>query len=258
LRLNDLLREVKRQLTPLQRQAEAAQKHGGVVSELRAIKLHLAGHQIAGFQTRLERLHDERADLDARDTDLRTRLRDLDDAVLDAQQSLTALGGEGVADWVVRVEALRERARGFAALVIEKRRGVERELAAAADVGVVETLVADAVGLRNELTTLDAEVDALTLPGTDALLATETAEETLHAAEDRWRAAESEAAKARARADTLDQQLRAARAEAAAAVIEDLDGVVGPLVDHLEIESGAENAVAAALGDAMRSVVVRA
>ena len=126
-RLNDLLREVKRQLTPLQRQAEAAQKHGGVVGELRAIRLHLAGHQIAIEPVPASWMVDpndpartppdllglfvgdselERTELDTRDTELRTRLRELDDAVVDAQHSLTALGGDGVADWVVRVEAL--------------------------------------------------------------------------------------------------------------------------------------------------------
>jgi chromosome segregation protein len=258
LRLNDLLREVRRQLTPLQRQAEAAQKHGGVASELRAIKLHLAGHQIAGYQTRLERLRDERADLDTRDTDLRTRLRTLDDAVIDAEHSLTALGGEGVSDWFVRVESLRERARGLAALVAEKRRGLERELAAAADEGVVETLVADQVGLRNELSSLDSEVDALTLPGTDAQIAADTAETTLGAAEERWRVAEGDAARARARADTMQQQLNEARADSASVELDSVDGVVGPVINHLEIEAGAEAAVAAALGEAMRAVVVRA
>ena len=67
LRLGDLLREVRRQLGPLQRQADAARRHGAVVEELRAIKLHLAGHQIAGQQTRIERLRDERVELVARD-----------------------------------------------------------------------------------------------------------------------------------------------------------------------------------------------
>ena len=258
LRLNDLLREVRRQLTPLERQAEAAQKHGSVVAELRAIRLYLAGHQIAGLQTRTERLRDERSDLDRRDTELRDRLRELDDAVMNAQHSLTALGDDGLGDWVVRVEALRERARGFAALVGEMRKGIERELTAAADVGVVETLVADAVALRNELASLDAEVEALTLPGTESQVAADTAEAMLHAAEERWRAAEGEAARARARADSLQEQLVAARADATAGGIESLSGVVGPLVDHLEIETGAEAAVAAALGDAMRAVVVRA
>src|SRR5213079_2277579 len=62
LRLNDLLREVRRQLTPLQRQADAARRHGGLVAELRAIRLHLAGHEIAGLQARIERLRDARAE----------------------------------------------------------------------------------------------------------------------------------------------------------------------------------------------------
>src|SRR6478752_2638122 len=53
LRLNDLLREVRRQLTPLQRQADAARRHGGLVEELRAIRIHLAGHEIGGLQTRI-------------------------------------------------------------------------------------------------------------------------------------------------------------------------------------------------------------
>jgi len=256
LRLNDLLREVRRQLAPLQRQAEAAQRHGSVVDELRAIRLYLAGHQIAGLQTRLARLHDERAELGRREGELRGRLRSLDDAVIGAEHSLTALGAEGLADWMVRVEALRERGRGLAALLDEKRRGIERELAAAADEGVVETLVADAVALRAQMAALEAETSALTLPGTDALLAVEAAEAALHAAEERWRGAEGDAARARARADTIEQQLRAARADAAAGALEGIQGVVGPLVDHLQVEPGAEAAVASALGDAMRAVVV--
>ncbi len=255
LRLQDLLREVRRQLAPLQRQAEAAQRHGSVASELRAIRLYLAGHQVAGFQTRLERLADEHHTLLERDRELRERLETLDEAVVDAESSLTVLGVEGLAEWVARVEALRERSRGLAALLAEKRRSLERELAAAADVGVVETLVADAVALRADLASLDAH--ALTLPGTDALVAAETAEEILRAAEERWRAAEGDAARARAGADALERQLREARAEAAAGELEDVDGVLGPIIDHLEIEAGAEAAVASALGDATRAVVVR-
>ena len=256
LRLNDLLREVKRQLTPLRRQAEAAQRHDSVVGELRAIRLYLAGHQIAGLQTRLERLRDERAENERREVKLRGRLRQLDDAVIDAEHSLTALGNEGLADWMVRVESLRERARGLSALLAEKRRGVERELAAAADGGVVETLVADAVALRDELANADRAAEALTLPGTDAVLAVEAAEVALQAAEERWRSAEGDAARARARAESIETQLRAARADAAADELEGIDGVIGPLVDHLDIDAGAELAVASALGEAVRAVVV--
>ncbi len=246
---------MRRQLAPLERQARAAERHGAVVDELRALRLYLVGHQLAGLQTRLARLRDERQELAERDRALHERLAALDDAVVGAEASLTVLGVEGLAEWVARVEALRERGRGLAALLTEKRRGLERELATAADTGVVETLVADAVTLRNDLAALDAA--ELTLPGTDALDAAATAEDTLHAAEERWRAAEGDAARARAGADALERQLRAVRADAAVFELDAVAGVVGPLVDHLEIEAGAEAAVASALGDAMRAVVVR-
>src|SRR5439155_5420512 len=39
LRLTDLLREVRRQLRPLERPADAAPRHGGVVDELRGVQL---------------------------------------------------------------------------------------------------------------------------------------------------------------------------------------------------------------------------
>src|SRR5438874_2206472 len=53
LRLQDLLREVRRQLRPLERQADAARRHGSLVSELRQIRLHLAGRELASLQARL-------------------------------------------------------------------------------------------------------------------------------------------------------------------------------------------------------------
>jgi chromosome segregation protein len=278
LRLNDLVREVRRQLTPLQKQADAARRHGGLVEELRAIRLHLAGHEIGGLQTRLERVRDQRAELDATEANVRERLRELDIAVLDVEHSLTALGDDDLAEWLVRVESLRERARGVVALLAEKQRGVERELGVAADQGVVETLVADAVALRRELSEVDAEATALgprlteleeaerfvaaerarlgggATDGTDDALA--TAEERMWAADERWRQAEGDAARWRARADALSFNLGSVRAESGAERLDGIEGVVGLVADHLEIESGAEAAVAVALGDAMRAVVV--
>src|SRR3954467_9671177 len=116
LRLNDLLREVRRQLTPLQRQADAARRHGGLVEELRAIRIHLAGHEIAGLQARGERLRDRGSELNQREGTVRSHLRDLDVSVLDAEQALTAAGHGDLADALTRVEALRARVTGFTAL----------------------------------------------------------------------------------------------------------------------------------------------
>ena len=160
LRLNDLLREVRRGLAPLQKQADAARRHGGLVSELHAIRLHLAGHELAGLQAKGERLRDQSHALARTEATVQARLRELDLAVLDAEQALTDAGHGDVADALVRVESMRERARGLRALLGEKQRGLARELAAAADEGVIETLVADAGGLRAELVAVDEEVAA--------------------------------------------------------------------------------------------------
>ncbi|MET0627726.1 MAG: AAA family ATPase [Acidimicrobiia bacterium] len=254
LRLNDLLREVRRQLTPLQKQADAARRHDGVVDELRGIRLHLVGHEIAGLQARIERLRDQSAEQARLDAEHRERLRVLDLAVLDAEHALGAMSEDSSADWLVRVEALRERARGLQALVAEKLRGIDRELAAAADEGVVETLVAEADSLRAELGEVEGMLADGGAPGPEVVARHETA---LREADAGWRAAEADAARWRARADALDLGLGAARAAAGAMHVADIDGVAGPLVDLLEVEAGAEAAVAAALGEAMRAVVVQ-
>ena len=52
LRVQDLLREVRRQLRPLERQADAARRHGDVVNELRAVRLFLSGRELSGLRSR--------------------------------------------------------------------------------------------------------------------------------------------------------------------------------------------------------------
>jgi chromosome segregation protein len=264
LRLNDLLREVRRGLAPLQKQADAARRHDGLVAELRAIRLHLVGHELAGLQAKTERLRDQATELARSEAVVQARLRELDVAVLDAERALTDAGHGDVADALVRVESMRERARGLQALLAEKRRGLERELAAAADEGVVETLVADAGALRTELVAVEADAARLderrreversgASMDADELGEIEAA---LAAAERHWRECENDAGRWHARAEALAQALDSVRAEIDGSVLEGVDGIAGSLVDHLEIEAGAEAAVAAALGEAMHAIVV--
>jgi chromosome segregation protein len=277
LRLNDLVREVGRQLRPLEKQADAARRYGGVEAELRAIRLYLAGHEIAGRQARLERLHDARNENAEKERLVRARLRELDRSVLDIEHSLTALGHDDAAEALVRAETMRERGRGLRALLAEKQRGLERELTAAADEGVIETLVADADALRRELAEVDDESSALEpklaeVEAAEQDLAVERAARTdeqgdgtggvpaaearLTEADERWREAEAEAARGRARLDALDLALGEARAGTGAEALADLDGVAGPLADHVELETGTEAAVAAGMGDALQAVVL--
>ena len=175
LRLNDLLREVRRGLGPLQKQADAARRHGGVVEELRAIRVHLIGRELGGLQAKTGRLREQSHEFAREEATIQARLRELDVSVLDAERALTDVGQGDVADALGRVEAIRERARGLRALVIERRRSLERELAAAADEGVVETLVADAGAVRAELEALDPQSGELA----ERDLEVETAERAL-------------------------------------------------------------------------------
>src|SRR5207247_2629629 len=152
LRLTDLLREVRRQLRPLERQADAARRHDGLAAELHAIRLHLSGREIEQLRGRERKRVDARRDLAQREQDVRVELRAFDAEVLDAERALAVPGDDDVADVLARTEALRERSRGLVNLVTERGRSLDRELASVADEGVVESLVAEAAGVRTQLT----------------------------------------------------------------------------------------------------------
>ena len=63
VRLQDLLREVRRQLRPLEKQADAARRHGDLVAELAAVRRYLLGRDLAAVEARLASAERERTDL---------------------------------------------------------------------------------------------------------------------------------------------------------------------------------------------------
>jgi chromosome segregation protein len=352
LRVQDLLREVRRQLRPLERQAEAARRHGDLVAELTALRVFVAGREIDTLQRRLGALESEHLDFDRRESELKAQLARLDTEVLDLEARLSARGDAGLSDELVRVEQLRERARGLAALVVERRRSMERDRGQLMDAGVVATLEADAARLRDELVEVERELAAMaplaeeltadedafaaeradTLPFLDAASngaaasaaaevrgelrslrtsleraeaevrratgrsetlgervtriearlgelreACRVAEETegplverVSQAEARRRAAEADLAATRAdcedlartvsnwraRVEALELALDHARQRAGAERLAGLSGVLGPLLELVEIDNGWEAAVEAALGEVLSAVVV--
>src|SRR5437763_3078650 len=133
VRLQDLLREVRRQLRPLERQAEAARKHGDVVGELQALRLHLAGREIAALRARAESNAGARAALAGTESEVRAVLGRLDADVVAAEAALSASGGSELADVLSRHESLRERARGQGAVLAERRRSAVRDRGALLD-----------------------------------------------------------------------------------------------------------------------------
>ena len=158
LRVQDLIREVRRQLRPLERQAEAARRHGEVVAELKALQIFVAGREIASTRARLVTLAGDKANGTRTEQDLRSRLAELDTLVLSSEAELSALGDTGVSDQLVRVEQLRERARGLAALLAERRRSMERDRSQFMDADVMASLEVDAAALRAELDAITADL----------------------------------------------------------------------------------------------------
>ena len=156
------MREVRRQLRPLEKQADAARRHAGVVAELTALRLYIAGRQIDELRTRLETAVTAKTELAREAEDLKGRLAHLDAEVTRAEAELSARGADDVGDDLVRFESLRERARGLAAVLKERARGIERERLSFTDQGVIFSLEADAATLRRELTDVAAEVERLT------------------------------------------------------------------------------------------------
>ena len=174
LRVQDLLREVRRQLRPLERQADAARRHGDLVAELDALRVFLAGREIASLRARMSTQAGEKLTLSAAEQALRTELAALDTGVMAAEAELTARGDTDLGDEMVRVEQLRERARGIAAVLVERRRSMERDRGQLMDSGVVANLEADAQRLRDELAGVEADLLAVG-PEAEELAAEEAA-----------------------------------------------------------------------------------
>ncbi len=160
-RLQDLLREVRRQLRPLEKQADAARRHGDVVSELTALRVHLAGREIARYRDKLQANHATAGDHERRERELRTSLRQLDTEVMATEARLGAVGGDRLGDVLVRFESLRERARGLEAVLAERQRGIERDRNVAVDQNVVASLESEAAQVTGALATVETAAAAL-------------------------------------------------------------------------------------------------
>ena len=351
LRVQDLIREVRRQLRPLERQAEAARRHEEVMAELRALRMFLSGREIASLRARLTALASESNEVAATDAEIRRRLASLDTEVLAAEAELSARGDSGLSDELVRVEQLRERARGLSALLAERRRGLERDQGqmmaddvvasveadvaqARAEFAEVERGLAIATGeseqlaseeaaferereekglfatvpssqaagaaaeVRGELRTLrnaveqsageiqrlqarieqvsarDAqaarEADSLQRELADAENAVEAlraemasldvrhmaAEAAIDVAQEGLVAAERSLAQRSARVESLASVDAAARARSGSRALAGRNGILGALIDLVEIDNGWDAAVRAALGDAVGAVLV--
>ncbi|HEY2565807.1 MAG TPA: AAA family ATPase, partial [Acidimicrobiales bacterium] len=173
-RLFDLVREVKRQIRPLERQAAAARSHTEMVDELRAVRIHEAGLELAALDRRRTGGTRTRGELREAEERLQVSLSDLDAATSRTTDELSAQREADLASSLGRVEGLVERGRGLTGVLRERQRSLAQALDAAADADVVSTLEAEGARLGHELEAAESESDALA-PEQDELAAVDDA-----------------------------------------------------------------------------------
>ncbi|HWF16329.1 MAG TPA: hypothetical protein VG244_09135, partial [Acidimicrobiales bacterium] len=159
-RLGDLVREVRRQIRPLERQAAAARSHDAVASELLAVRRYLAGAEMADLTARRLAASQNLTVCRDEERELHTALEQLDAEASSTTAELSSRREEDLANALGRVQGLVERARGLQGVLRERGRGVLAALDAAADVDVVSTLEAEGARLAGELATAEAEDEA--------------------------------------------------------------------------------------------------
>jgi chromosome segregation protein len=160
-RLGDLVREVRRQMRPLERQAASARSYSDVAGDLRGSRHALFAQRLASFESRRRELEADLAQSSLRERELRHELVTLDAQASAAAAEMASRREEMMASTLGTLQALGERARGTATLIKERERSLRTALVASADENVIATLEADAAKLAVDLETLTKEETAL-------------------------------------------------------------------------------------------------
>jgi chromosome segregation protein len=160
-RLGDLVREIRRQMRPLERQAASARSYSEVADELREARHALFASRLSNFEVRrreLEHLLDESS---MRERELRHELVTLDAKAVSAAGEMASRREETLASTLGTLQGLAERARGTLSVIQERVRSLRQALIASADENVIATLEADAARLESDLAALSVDELAL-------------------------------------------------------------------------------------------------
>ncbi|MYH96375.1 MAG: chromosome segregation protein SMC [Acidimicrobiia bacterium] len=160
-RLSDVVREIRRQLRPLERQAEAARRHGDLLAELSGFRRYLAGQEIDQLRRRVRQLTQDQA-ADRREMQqIAVQAEAWDRDLAAAEARLSAADGQDISDALMRFEGITERLRGLEALLSERRLRLQRDRNAGIDEDVVATLEAESNRLERELLEVEDSAAAL-------------------------------------------------------------------------------------------------
>jgi len=170
VRLSDLVGELRRQLKPLQQQAETAAKAAEVAAELREVRLTLRARELAGVRERSASLDAEEAAFAARLAELEQRHDAEESRERGRQAELAELEPEAgrAGEAVHRLATVRERLRGTVALAEARARHLAESLAEEPQGRSVADLEREAAEVAEELAAVDAELAATTETATEA------------------------------------------------------------------------------------------
>src|SRR5215218_1015502 len=170
VRLSDLVGELRRQLKPLQQQAETAAKAAEVAAELREVRLTLRARELAGVRERSASLDAEEAAFAARLAELDQRHDAEEGRERGHQAELAELEPRAgrATDAVHRLDTVRERLRGTVALAEARARHLAESLAEEPEGRSVADLEREAAEVAGELARVEAELAATTATATGA------------------------------------------------------------------------------------------
>lgn len=284
-RLGDLVRELRRQIRPLERQASAARAHAALADELRAVRLYLAGAELEELEESRRSTDEARQRAEEEAGRLQAELGEVDEAASKVAVALSSSREEDLSHALGMVQALVERARGTGAVLRERARALTGALDAAADANVVSSLESEAARVQAGLEEVDDEqarladelaavhqsaerLDAATL-AYNQRFGQETSAEGARGARDRARSnvelLRRSVALQQSAIETLDQRMtalagRAAELEAAEAALgaqvaetERRSVVLGDAARLAEEQAAGASAAAAAADDVARS-----
>ena len=213
LRLSDLVGELRRQLKPLQQQAETARRAGEVAAELREVRVTLRTRELAAARERS-------AALEAEERAFSARLAELEAAHAAAQgdeQRIQAVLAEeepaaGQArDTAHRLATVRERVRGTMALAEERSRHLAQALAEDAEGRSPADLEREADEVAAELAGVEQELAEATVASEQAESARARARAELAAFDEAAAGAERDRARAHQREVQLAGDIAGAR-----------------------------------------------
>ena len=167
-RLGDMQREVKRQLKPLERQADAARKHGDFLEELKSLRLFRLNKEFKELKSLASSESERRSDFTKQETLTVNELKSFESKISTAESELSSRCEDDLGDQLVRFEALRERARGLKAVLLERQKGIERDRDTLVSSEVIAGLEVELIKAKKEEESLIEEKESLS-PEVEAL-----------------------------------------------------------------------------------------